>query len=196
MKLRILVLGGLAAAGLTFALQSAHADTTLAPPDLADETAYLTNTVTVTLPGDLATVRAAMDTTPITDFLRPTDRIPAIDGFTVLEGTWGEPGAVRRVDLADGSTVMERVLTNDADEFSYQIWAISTAEGRFIDHIYGRFDLTEVTGETTIAWSYNVKPTVFFARPSIRGFLENDFAPFMEGGMSGFVDAYIMNQPS
>ena len=127
---------------------------------------------------------------PITDFVEPTDRIPAISGFEVLKGSWGEPGSIRRVNFDNGGTALERVLSSTDTEFSYQIWNIDTSSGRFINHIYGEFEATPVEQSTQIAWRYNIRPAVFFARPFIRSFLNNDFAPFMEGGMQGLVKAF------
>lgn len=154
-----------------------------APPELAQASKYQTNEEVVTLNASPAEAWAFWRQNNITDFLEPTDRIPAIADIVVLEGTWGEPGSIRRVDFADGGSALERVLTSDEDEFTYQIWNIETSAGRFIDHIYGEFRVRPSDNGTDIVWRYNVKPAVFFARPSIRSFLREDFRPFMEGGM-------------
>ncbi len=195
---RLLIATGIAAAGLTFFLQSASADIDVVPtpPELTDTDAYLTNSLTVTVVGDISAVRAFMDANPLTDFLEPSGRIPRITDVVVLKGPWGQPGSLRRVDLEGGSWTHERVLTNDSNEFTYQIWNITTSAGRFIDHIYGEILFTEVTDGTQITWNYNVKPSVFFARPSIRGYLRDDFAPFMKNGMTGFVNAYTQASPA
>jgi len=131
-----------------------------------------------------------MEANPLTNFLEPSGRIPRITDIVFLEGEWGDPDSLRRIDLEGGYHTHERVLTNDSDEFTYQIWDITTSAGRFINHIYGEIRFTENAGQTTITWNYNVKPAVFFARGSIRTFLNDDFAPFMENGMNGFITAY------
>lgn len=160
-------------------------------PDLSTPGKYMTNTEVVTVPGSAATVRAFFDANPITDFVVPTDAIPAITGFEYLSGTWPQVGAVRRVTLADGQSVHERVLINDPDRFAYQIWNITAPAGRVIDHIMGEFRYVEAAGQTTVTWDYNIKPNIFLARPAIARFLENDFGPFMAAGLTGVAGAYM-----
>ncbi|PJI92762.1 polyketide cyclase/dehydrase/lipid transport protein [Yoonia maricola] len=159
-------------------------------PALSRAALYQSNTLFVVLEGDLAEVRAFMDANPLTDFLEPSGRIPRITDVVVLDGNWGDVNSLRRVDLEGGFHVHERVLTNDEDEFTYQIWDISTDAGRFISHIYGEIRLSEDPDGTRLTWSYNIKPRYFFARPSIRSYLNDDFAPFMQNGLTGFATAY------
>ncbi|UWR22966.1 SRPBCC family protein [Sulfitobacter sp. S190] len=166
-----------------------------APPDLASASKYQSNTETIVLNAPLAEAWQFWRDNPVTDFVEPTDRIPEIAGFEVLKGNWGEPGSIRRVTFQTGETALERVLTSTESEFSYQIWNIQTSSGRFINHIYGKFEAQPVESGTAINWSYNVKPAVFFARPSIASFIRNDFAPFMEGGLQGLSAAYTASQP-
>lgn len=161
-----------------------------APPPLAEARSYLTNTETLVLKGSLREVRAFLEENPVTSFLKPTDRIPGLKGTTVLKGTWGQPGALRRVDLKDGNYVHERVLTNTDTEFSYQIWDITAPSGRFISHIYGRFEYSQEGADTKIQWSYSIKPSIFIARGQIRRFLDEDFGPFMRSGFDGLAKAY------
>ncbi len=166
-----------------------------APPDLASARKYQSNSETVILNAPLTEAWAFWRDNPITNFVEPTDRIPEIAGFEVLQGNWGEPDSIRRVTFQSGETALERVLTSTESEFSYQIWNIETSSGRFINHIYGKFEAQPVESGTAINWSYNVKPAAFFARPSIASFIRNDFAPFMEGGLQGLAAAYAASQP-
>lgn len=175
---------------IVFAMPKADAGTPPPPPPLADDALYLTNTVTVTLPGTIPQVRAFFDANPITEFVPSTDAIPAITGLEVLSGTWAQVGAVRRVNLDGGFSVVERILTNQPDHFSYQIWSVTAPAGRFIDHIRGQFTYTQLEGSVEVQWDYSIKPRVFFARPFIQRYLTNDFAPFMKIGMAGLSDAY------
>jgi hypothetical protein len=175
----------LAIGALSLASAASAQATLPEPPDLAKPSKYQTNIEVVVLDAPLEEAWAFWRENSITDYLEPTDRIPAIAGFTVLKGPWGEPGSIRRVEFEGGGSALERVLTADEDEFTYQIWNIETGSGRFINHIHGQFFAAEVDGRTEITWRYNIKPAVFFARPAIRSFLANDFDPFMEGGMAG-----------
>jgi len=181
----------LIAAALALVASVAMAETTIpAPPDLAANGKYQSNVVSAVLPAPIDEAWEFWRNTPITDFVEPTDRIPAIAGFENLKGDWGEPGSIRRVNFEDGGSALERVLTNTDREFTYQIWNIQTGSGRFIEHIYGKFVAQPVDSGTQITWSYNVKPRVFIARPFISSFLRNDFAPFMESGMQGMASAH------
>ncbi|SFS21999.1 SRPBCC family protein [Yoonia litorea] len=175
---------------------SASANEVPPAPDLAEESQYQSNVISVTFDAPLPVVRAFMDARPITEFLEPSGNIPQITGIEVLQGPWGSIPSLRRVDLDGGYHVHERVLTNDADELTYQIWDITAPSGRFIDHIYGELRLTEIGGQTQMTWSYNIKPSIFFARPFIRSYLDDDFRPFMENGLTGFAAAFTQAQAS
>lgn len=185
----IAVLGGLALN--TF--RPAVAGEVPPPPPLAKSERYLTNTLSVTLNAPLPEARQFMRDNPLTGFLQPSGRIPRVESVDVLSGDWGEPGSLRQVNLAGGHWTHERVLTSDDDEFTYQIWNISTAAGRFIDHIHGQLRFTPEGDKTRLTWSYGIKPKAFFARPSIRTFLEEDFSPFMQGALSAFAQAHNGN---
>ena len=164
------------------------------PPELRTESKYLTNEEVLFLPTDPTAAWTFFRENPITDYLEPTDRIPAITSIDVLKAPWGEAGSIRRVNLDGGGTVLERVLTSTDTEFTYQIWDLQTDSGSFISHIYGEFRVRPATGGSEIVWRYNIAPNVFFARPFIRRFLDNDFEPFMEGGIAGLDAAYQAQQ--
>ena len=183
------VIGGIA---VIWPVLDARAEATAAntPPALASDRKYQTNTVKASVPGTVREVRAFFDSNPITDYLMPTDAIPAITGITYLSGDWPEVGAVRQVQLAGGFTVHERVLINRQDQFTYQIWDITAPAGRYIDHIKGEFRYEQNGDTVDVTWDYNIKPGIFVARPFIRRYLNNDFGPFMQGGMQGIVGAY------
>lgn len=160
------------------------------PPPLAQEKMYLTNTETARFPGTINEVRVFMEQNPVTDFVAATDAIPAIEGMEVISGNWPEPGAVRRVDLAGGHSVHERVLTNTPTNFVYQIWNITAPAGGAISHIRGAFTYEQQGDTVAVTWDYDIKPNFFFARPAINRFLSEDFAPFMRAGLEGTMDAY------
>ncbi len=165
-------------------------------PELAQEGQYQSNILSVAFDAPLPVVRAFMDARPLTDFLEPSGRVPQIVGIEVIEGEWGQIPSLRRVDLEGGYHVHERVLSNDQDEFTYQIWDITAPSGRFIDHIYGELRLAEADGQTTLTWAYNIRASIFFARPFIRNYLDDDFKPFMTKGLNGFAAAFVQAQDS
>lgn len=174
---------------LTFVSQTQTADVP-PPPALAKDSKYVTNTETAVLHGTVPEVRAFFENNPVTDFVAPTDTIPAIENIVYLSGNWPEVGALRRVDLAGGDSIHERVLRNTQGNFAYQIWNITAPAGRAINHIMGEFTFEQDGDMVNVTWDYNIKPSIFVARPAIRNFLKNDFGPFMRSGLSGTVNVY------
>ena len=161
------------------------------PPPLADAGDYLTNTETATFNGSREDVLAFLADPGLTSFLKPTDRIPAIEKVTILSGTWGEAGAVRRVALADGGYTAERILEANRDVFSYQIWDLTSRAGRGIDHIRGDIRYEDAgDGQTHIVWTYSILPKTSLLRGPIGSFLEQDFQPFMENGLNDMAAAF------
>jgi len=155
------------------------------PPQLAEPKKYLTNEEVAFFATSPRNAWNFWRNNPVTDFATLTQRIPEIERFVVLRGNWGEPGSVRRVEFKNGGSALERVLTSNNSEFTYQIWDIKTSSGGFINHIYGEFNVRQANQGSEIVWRYNVKPANFLVRPFIGAFLRNDFAPFMEEGLQG-----------
>ena len=157
------------------------------PPDVAVEgflTAYAEEEVSLTVPQ----LRRFMEERPLIGFLEPTENISNPIETEVIRGTWPEPEATRRLKLADGHYVIERVVENREDFFKYQIFVFTNAAGRGIEQIVGeqRFIATE-TG-SKFEWAYNILPrnvlTRQFARqrmPEIEGYIS--------GGLSRFAEA-------
>lgn len=158
------------------------------PPALRADKGYVMNVETAIFDGTPAEVRAALQSEEgsVLAFVAPTDAIPGIAELTPLVDMFPTEGAVRRVRLTNDEYVVERVIRNDAEGFEYQIWNFTSSEARFIDHIHGRFAYEAIDGgKTEVTWTYAIAPRVFFARPFIRSFIENDFEPFMESGLTG-----------
>ena len=115
--------------------------------------------VTAELPFDVAGSRAYAERTPILQFFAQSGTIaPPVDG-EILQGTWGEPGAVRRLKLADGHYVIERIIKNQPEEFVYQIWVFTNEAGRGVEQIVGIQTYTPIGEDrTAFEWTYAVKP--------------------------------------
>jgi len=163
------------------------------PPPLRGEKGYVINIETAVFNGPVADVKRTMQTPAggVLAFVEPTSRIPEIASLTPILGSFPDQGAVRQVTLSDGNTVVERVLANTDTEFSYQIWDFTSANARALSHIRGSFEYQEIApNQTQVTWTYAVAPRVFLVRPFVRGFLNNDFAPFMESGLQGAARAY------
>ena len=155
---------------------------------------YVTHTEVAEAMGDIEAFHAFFEEPGLTAFLSPTDRIPAIESIEVLEGNWDAAGSVRRANLADGNFALERIVEIAPGLFRYQIWNISTLSGRGIDHIYGDIEMSETDEGVRLVWSYNVKPRFALARGAIETFVEEDFAPFMEEGLTEFMAAFEATQ--
>ncbi|MEM9177004.1 MAG: nuclear transport factor 2 family protein, partial [Myxococcota bacterium] len=114
--------------------------------------------------------------------MEETERIRKPVGVEVLHGTWPEPGAVRRVELADGHFVLERVLVNDFPAlFRYQVWNYTSAAGKSLSYAVGQ-QAWEVApgGGATLTWTYRLKPDAFYKRPFVQRFVDEDMRPLMD----------------
>ncbi|RED13191.1 SRPBCC family protein [Pontivivens insulae] len=134
-----------------------------------------------TYPLSRADLRTFMEENPITAFFEPSDDIAPVIGLEILSGTWPEPGTVRRVALADGHYVIERILENEPALFRYQIWVFTNDVGRGVEQIIGTQRFVEVDESTTrLEWTYALKPrnalTRFFVNrqvPAVRAYLQS-----------------------
>ncbi len=178
---------------LLFAAACAPAPPTT-PPEYEDPPAVATEglrTITVVeeIPMSVPRLRAFQEKNLLTDFFEPTDTIAAPDELEILRGTWPTPGAVRRVKLTDGHYVIERILENRPELFTYQIWVFTNAAGRGVEQIIGeqRFIATG-PNSTRFEWDYKIKP-----KSAVTGFFVDRQLPeieaFLQSGMSGFAAA-------
>ena len=149
------------------------------PPPLV-ETGYVSVVTTADVPMSVTDLRAFLLEQPFISFLEPTDTISPPVAEETLQGEWLTPGAVRRLQLADGHYVIERVLENEPELFSYQAWIFTNAAARGVNHILGEQRFIALgPNETRFEWTYNVKPkssfTAFFVRrqvPELTEFME------------------------
>lgn len=158
------------------------------PPPLVEE-GYVTVVTSAEIPMSVEELRAFLLEEPFIGFLEPTENIaPPVKGET-LRGEWLTPGAVRRLQLADGHYVIERVLENEPELFSYQAWVFTNAAARGVNHILGeqRF-IALAPDQTKFEWTYNVKPksalTGFFVRRQVPELTE-----FMDTGTQAMAAA-------
>jgi hypothetical protein len=157
-----------------------------AAPEITDapDASYVT---TRRVEAPAAAVRQWIDEGRMLPSLQSTDRVSKPAGYDMLSGTWPEPGAIRRVQQEDGHYVAERVLENTPEVFAYQIWAPTTSAGRNILYGRGEFRVTTIdAASSTLTWTYELKARNALVAPFLRGFVKNDFAPFMEAGMDAF----------
>ncbi len=186
--LLIVVIAGLAAAAVVVRPTGAP-DYTEEPPAL-HESGHVEHVTSQIFPMPLDAFQAWRADNLIVDFLEPTARIPAVERVTLLEGDWTEAGDRRRVDLAGGHSAAEQILELSETRFRYQIWGATTSARYVIDHVEGIFDYQDQgDGTTRVTWTYRMAPKAFFTRPVLEGFMETDFAPFMENGLARMAEA-------
>ncbi|MEM1380842.1 MAG: hypothetical protein AAGH41_09480 [Pseudomonadota bacterium] len=150
------------------------------PPDVATE-GLIPILVEATLPFDLEGTRAYAVRNPIVNYFEESDGIAPPESSEILQGTWGEAGAVRRIKLTDGHYLIERIIENTPELFTYQIWIFTNEAGRGVEQIVGIQRFTEVSeNETAFSWSYKVKPknalTAIFVRrqlPALQNYLQS-----------------------
>jgi hypothetical protein len=139
------------------------------------------------IPAPQAVVRQWIAEGRMLDMLQSTDRVSKPARFDVLFGNWPETGAIRRVQQEDGHFVAERVLESSSEIFAYQIWAPTTSAGRNIRYGRGEFRVAR-SGEaqTELTWTYELKARNPVAAHFLRGWVRDEFTPFMDAGMDAF----------
>ncbi|MEM7644695.1 MAG: hypothetical protein AAF366_19565 [Pseudomonadota bacterium] len=158
------------------------------PPEVATS-GFIQAQAISTVPLSVAETRAFLEANPIIDFLEPTDSISNPVATDILSGRWPDVGAVRRVELADGHYVIERIIENRPEVFRYQLFLFTNSTGRGVDQIVGeqRF-LAQPDGSTRIEWDYNVKPRNALAGIFVRQRI-NEIDSYITGGLDGLAAA-------
>ncbi|MEO0366766.1 MAG: hypothetical protein AAF265_14880 [Pseudomonadota bacterium] len=134
------------------------------PPAVATD-GFVTVVASTDVPLSLSEFRDYLLENPFIDYLEPTDNIAPPKSWVPLKGEWLTPGASRRMQLADGHYVIERVLENNPELFRYQVWVFTNGAGRGIEQIVGEQRFTALSPTLTrFEWRYNVKPTSWFTR--------------------------------
>jgi polyketide cyclase/dehydrase/lipid transport protein len=161
----------------------------------ADKLAWHEEQIVIPLPP--REVHARLDSVPLESLLPGTGRIPAVTGTEPLNDVpFPQPGARRRVMLADGSAVTEQVIQNTPDGyFSYKVWGYTLRAARPIQYGKGEFWYQPADkGQATIVrwrYSFKLRPGRF---PGMLGpagrflftkaFLDRSYAAFMKSAMN------------
>ncbi|MEN7344352.1 MAG: hypothetical protein AAAFM81_15480 [Pseudomonadota bacterium] len=164
------------------------------PPEYTEPPAVATDNairivVSTDVPMGLDELRDFLIANPLIEFFESTPSIAAPDTWTALKGTWLEPGASRRLKLADGHYVIERVLDNEPDRFRYQVWTFTNAAGKGIEQIIGEQRFF-VLGDrlTRFEWTYNIKPKSPFAAFFVRR-RESELKTYLQSATTAMRDA-------
>lgn len=154
------------------------------PPALTDK-GYAITVVVRDFPMIRRDFRAWIaDDNKVVQMLEPYESIAKPVDAVYFDGNWPDPGATRRVELSDGHFLLERVLSNTPGAFEYQVWGLTSAAGRNVEHIHGIQAFEPLSGsETRMTWTYKVKPDAGFKRPFVQRFVNREVTPFLEGGL-------------
>lgn len=138
-------------------------------------------------------VAAALDSawrvaTPLTPvgFYPRAGVIPAVVAVHDQTGPWDAVGRTRRLELSDGSSVVESLVRVEPDRaFVYELSRFTGLLGRLVTG--GRADWSYSStpnGRTRVDWTYS-----FFARPGrgliVRGIVRFAWAPYMRRVLVG-----------
>jgi hypothetical protein len=132
--------------------------------------------------------RAWSIATPLTPvgFYPRAGVIPAVVAVHDQSGPWDGAGQTRRLELSDGSSVVESLVRVEPDGvFVYELSEFTGLLGRLVTG--GRADWSyraTPSGRTRVDWTYS-----FFARPGrgaiVRGIVRFAWAPYMRRVLVG-----------
>lgn len=112
-----------------------------------------------TYPVALADAFPVTLTTPLPElFNRRFGPIPPITA-TDQEGVWGTVGQVRKIHLADGGSVSERLTTVDEpDVFAYELTDLTGPLAVLVERVEGAWTFEAVGTGCRITWSWTIHP--------------------------------------
>lgn len=113
--------------------------------------------------------------------LRGTDKIAGVARTEMIQGTWPEPGARRRVMRKDGNQSLEEVLENTwPTSFRYEVWGFTDRERIVTDYLVGHFVHSEVSDGTLVTWTYAFHSRSVLATPFLSIAVRNRVPEFMQ----------------
>lgn len=113
--------------------------------------------------------------------LRGTDKIAGVARTEMIQGTWPDPGARRRVIRKDGNQSLEEVLENTwPTSFRYEVWGFTDRERIFTDYLVGHFKHSNVPDGTLVTWTYAFHSRSVLATPFLSIAVRNRVPEFMQ----------------
>lgn len=160
----------------------------VAPPEVATK-GFVTTVVTAEIPMSVTELRAFLLENPFITFLEATETISPPENTEILQGEWLTPGAVRRIQLADGHYVIERILENRPELFKYQVWVFTNEAARGVEQIVGEQRFIAIDEDNVLfEWTYNIKPKSALTRPFVKR-RQPEFEKFMTLGTNAMAKA-------
>jgi hypothetical protein len=112
--------------------------------------------------------------------LRGTNKIAGVASTEMIQGTWPEVGALRRVVRKDGNQSLEEVLVNTWPTwFRYEVWGFTDKERILTNYLVGEFQHREVPGGTAVKWTYSFHRRSLFAAPFLSMAVRSRVPEFM-----------------
>ena len=95
---------------------------------------------------------------PLETLLPGTQRVPSVVGTAAMGSpSFPTPGATRFVSLADGSGAVERVISSEAERFSYVVWGYTLPAAEALIYGHGQFEFSEQGNATVVRWTYSFR---------------------------------------
>jgi len=174
-----LLLIGIALAVWVLRPPSTPPDYTGPRPEIATE-GLIGHTEEIAVDVPLDRYAAWVASAPLEAQRRATGRLPAVVRTEVISGTWGEPGARRRVVLEDGHQLVEEVLENDPPgHFRYEVWGYTNFGKLLTDYAVGEFRAVAEGDKTRVTWTYAFHPRSRLSKSALSRFVATEWATFM-----------------
>jgi len=142
-------------------------------PNIATD-GYITHVEEIVINLPIDQYKTWSDSAPLEDLLPGASGIPRVVRTEMIQGTWNEQGARRRVVLEDGHYTAEEVLINEEGLFSYQVWDYTNFARFAVDYAVGEFRLKAIGDNVThVTWTYSFYPQSGLIEPLLSNFVHN-----------------------
>lgn len=122
--------------------------------------------------------------TPLEAVLTETSGIPSVLRTEMIQGTWNQVGARRRVVLNDGHFAAEEVLVNEQPGlFRYAVWGYTNYARFAVDYAVGEFQFEDVSGKTHIRWTYSFHKNSILSDIFLPNFVQSNWAAYMRNAL-------------
>lgn len=153
---------------------------------LLDQDGFVSHTeiVTVHVPMEFLHEWRRKSSGRLESTLRGTNKIAGVARTEMLQGSWPEPGARRRVVRKDGNQSLEEALENTwPTSFRYEVWGFTDRERILTNYLVGEFQHHEVPGGTEVKWTYSFHRRTLLAAPFLSMVVNSRVPEFMRAAL-------------
>lgn len=112
-----------------------------------------------------------LDLDLVSAYRRRYAAVPPIRAVRGQDGPWGTVGQTRTVQLSDGGSMNERLLTVTAPrEFTYEMTDIKGLLAPLATRVDGRWTIAPAGTGTEVTWSWTVQPRGFLGAAALPAF--------------------------